>query len=475
MTRAIGIIACVLSLLTFNVMGALQFNVTTNVMIIGTYDSFDEGQAGNGHWCYDEASLQLTDPAHMYRARMPSQAGQNNWGFVTNNLPAVALPLAGSMHGTNDVWFWLGTSGNGGFASTANSNWYTTNILLELQFPMTNWTVYGYFTNDWPWTTNNLHWTVFGDSTYFGDIAAAVSVYAYSYFASNAAFLRGVPFIDSTLHTSYETNVYATNVTVAQTQFYKADVAPPDYSHPSRENFQFIRHLLDYQQLGGKTNVWSWVQDWTSGTVVAASTNGIAVTGASQSGNIYTATIKLDGMGGPIEIGDATHTNDNRKAFAIRPDLTNFFTELTIFSNCPSGNFAFSIDGTYVRTNASVNGFLTNNWYHTYAGALFNQKMTVLNGYRTVRDISTTNAAVYVTQLYQKNFNSQVGSHWPGNGGTAAYTAAMLTYEQAMEAVDVTTFAAAQQTNHTLTVTYLGPPSTANITTAKMGTVHWGQ
>jgi hypothetical protein len=436
---------------------SLQFSVTTNVMIIGTYDSFDEGQAGNGHWCDDEAALQLGDPLHMYRARMASQAGQNNWGFVTNNLPAVALPLAGSMHGTNDVWFWLGVSGNGGFASTANSNWYTTNILLELQFPITNWTVNGYFTNDWPWTTNNLHWTVFGDSTYFGDISGNASVYSYSYFASNAANLRGVPFIDSTLHTSYETNVYATNVTIAQQQYYTAAVTPPDFSHPSRENFQFIRHLLDYQQLGGKTNMWSWVQDWNSASVASTATNGIAVTGISKTSSSYSGTIKADCLGGPIEIGDATHTNNNLKAFAMLPSLTNFFGEWIVFSNAPAGSFVWRVDGTPVMTNTSVNGMLSNNFYHTYCGPWFLQKMAVLDGYRTVRDISTTNAAVYVSQTYQKNFNSQVGTYWPTNGGTAAYTASMQSFENVMEAVDAAIFAAAQQTNHTFSVTLVQP------------------
>jgi hypothetical protein len=74
-----------------------------------------------------------------------------------------------------------------------------------------------------------------------------------------------------------------------------------------------------------------------------------------------------------------------------------------------------------------------------------------------VRDISTTNAAVYVSQTYQKNFNSQVGTYWPTNGGTAAYTASMQSFENVMEAVDAAIFAAAQQTNHTFSVTLVQP------------------
>lgn len=436
---------------------ALQFSITTNVMIDTVYDSFDEGLAGNGHFCYDEAALQLGYPQVTWRGRMSSQAGQSNLGFVTNNLPAISLPLAGSMHGTNDVWFWYGVSGNGGFASTANTNWYQTNMERELQFPMTNWTVYGYFTNDWPWTTNNLHWTVFADSTYYGNAAGADSVYKYSGAGSNAGFVFRVPFVDSTAHTSYETNQYNSDTNLAAGNYYHADNTPPDLSHPRRDRLQFVRHLLDYQQLGGDTNIFSWIQDWNSSSVAASATNQCSVGSITKTTYSFSAPFRANRLGGPVEIGDATHTNDDRPMFVLVPSTTNFFSELIVFSNAPAGKFVWNLDGISVMTNDSVNGMISNNFYHTYCGAWFNQKMAVLDTYRTVRDISTTNAAVYVSTLYQKNFNNHVGNNWPGNAGTAAYTAAMLQYETPMETIDAIGFAAAQQTTHILTVNLLQP------------------
>lgn len=450
--RAAILFSAFFALFAVNGVRATPFvNPGTNYMIISIYDSFDSDTLGNGVWCWKEVGYCLMYPQHVGRFRFASQSGQNNNGFVKANMPQVALPLAGSMHGTNEVYFQLGCSGNGGQQS--NPNYMFTNITWELQFPMTVWTRDGRVTNDWPWATNLLFYAVYGDSVYLGPQSAnSELVRLYSDAGSNAAANFFVPYIDSFSHTSFETNVYATNAALA-TNLYFAVV--PLYAHPQRRAHQGSRFIDDYRQEGMETNVWNWTQDWQSSTV--SSTNHCVVSGVTRIASSFTATIQLDRNGPVVEIPDATHTNDIREAFTLNPVTTNAINETMTFTNLPAGTFVGYLDGVPCFTNASVLGTISINWWHIYKGAWHDQGMAVLDGIRVLRDVSPVDASTDTGQAFMSKFGSESSSGFPTNQGTASYTAVMQPFENLMEVKDLAINALAQQTNHTFSIQLITP------------------
>lgn len=457
-----------------------EFSPGTNAMIISTYDSFDQGPAGNGHFCWDEAFIALVNPSNMYRFRYASQSGKNNNELLTNNLPAVGMPLIGSMAGTNEVFMWDAASGNGG--QIGNSNYYYTNIQGELEFPYLSWTRDGRVTNDFPWTTNNLHWRVFGDSTYLGDTNGNFNPTTgpafYSNVASNTASLSGIPFVDSVFHTIFECAIYTQQgLLVASNLFYPVN-QPPDFiqaSHPGKWDMQGVRHILDLIQMGAPTNVWSCYADWSTGTIPL--TNSFAAGTVTKTANVLSFPGKALRLGPPVEIPDGFHTNDIRHSFISVPACSNAFNELLVVSNLPAGSWITYIGSSPVFTNTvPTNGTVSNNFYHSYTGPWYWQKMAVLNTTRKVRDINTNDASSISGQVYMRNFGSFSGIVWPTNNGAAGYTSAMLAQEKTMEAVDLEGFNAAQPVTQTITLSNASyVPPTAYVGTVKAGIVHWGQ
>ena len=453
-----------------------EFAPGTNAMVITTYDSFDIGPAGNGHFCWDISGLMLLNPTNMYRARYTGGSGQSNNGFLTNNLPAVGMPLIGAMAGTNEVFMWNGVSGNGG--NTGNSNYYYTNILGETQFPMTSWTYNQRITNDFPWTTNNLHWRFFGDSCYFGATNANIGTGAgfYSNVASNTVLNVGMSFIDSTFNTIFECAVYATNQTLALELYYPTNI-PPDViqaSHPQKRALQMKRHVDDFIAMGAPTNVWSCNVDWNAGTI--SSTNCFSTGTPVKTANTIAFSGRASRSGPPVEIADGFHTNDVRELYIFYPSYSNAFNETVTITNVPNGTWITYEGTTSVTTNVVANNTLTVNFYNVYTGNLYWQKMAALNYNRQVRDIDTNNASANASQTYMRNFSSFAGVAWPTNNSVTQYTAFMLTQEKTMETLDVSAFSAVQPITQTLTfsnASYIFPTLSAG--TVGIGTTHWGQ
>ena len=198
--------------------------------------------------------------------------------------------------------------------------------------------------------------------------------------------------------------------------------------------------------------------DWNSSTVASSATNHCAVTGVSRTATSFAFTFKLDRNWGPVETPDATHTNDVRNTFIHNyASQSNAVNELTTWTNVPAGTAVAYLDGVPCATNTVVNGTLSINWFHIYKGALHEQGMTVLDGTRQGRDISTVDAANYSGLTYARNIGSQSSTAWPTNGGAADYISRMAVYEAPLETLADTINAAAQQTNHTLSIV-IGTP-----------------
>jgi hypothetical protein len=174
-------------------------------------------------------------------------------------------------------------------------------------------------------------------------------------------------------------------------------------------------------------------------------------------------------------VPDDVITNDCRGAFVLMPSLGNQFCEILRVTNLPAGNYELNIDGsnavmvTSAQLSAGYNGF-TN-----YSGAFWAQKKEILGLMCDMLDVLRSDASSDAhpgDNRFIERFESYARARWPTNDfGVDGYVAQMSDREIELQAQDVLIHAAAQQTNHTITITQLPLPPLISIQKMSNGTV----
>jgi hypothetical protein len=390
------------------------------------------------------------------------------WSALVNDNPTVTLHINTAAHGgggiedaqireeKNGIGHW-GYQTNGDpiimfFHTTSNnSNEVYTNMPLVLQATTNLWngTI---FTNEGGWcATSHLYDVVMGmqpnetsdgDSTYRGGNDAAGVI------ASNS----GVTFVDwwHQLITSWSNDFAGQQL-----------VWSGDPTHPAPAGHLNMAIAL-LQSIGVETNVWSASVDW-SATVNA--TNHCYVSGVSQSGNTLSFTVRLDRMGFAYDVPDATITNDARPAFAIKPEDASAFNETVIVTGLPTANYNLMLDGALIDTASAAQLAAGRNLFTNYNGALWAQKKEVLGRIRdkhgtdrvTLLDHSAGVNGIWGPDLV--NYDSFANSYWATQTERGNKLIADLDPIEATLSLtnDVQINLAAQQTNHTLTISQVLP------------------
>lgn len=426
---------------------ASAYVITNDTMFVKPYDSFDQAQLGNRFGCYDETYRILMNPQFIIRPRSASASGHSDTDDITNREPQWEIPMIGGVHGTNAVVMQLYPSANGNGNSSTSSNYTYGAMVYRLQFPYMSINKVGVSTQDWTLPTNNIYRIVYSDFPYYsggGNANAGIFMMG----ASNAAIQAGYPFIDS--WTPLTAVVTAAGTSSSNLFFPNPNGGVPQYDHPMNE-LHLGRAITDLKVEGQPTNVWTLVADWNSST--PSQTNSCTLTGISRTANSYTGTLMLDRMGMSFDVPDATHTNDCRGIFTYMPSASNALFEVIRFTNAPAGRYLVSLGGVIISTNTATELASGINTFHIYKGPLWAQKMVILDYCRIMRNVSPTNASDQIAgNNYIDNLKSNGTSSFAANTGVNNFIASMLQYEKAMEVLDDTIHAAAQQTPHTLSI-----------------------
>lgn len=450
MKRLLSILFLLVSVL-FPCLGQPIYPLTTNTMFIKDYDSFDVAEFGNRWSCYDEGSRILYSPEVIARVRTISRSGDDDHGGLTNRESALGAPLAGAMHGTNDVIMQFFCSGNHVPPPLDSSgfNYTLTNMQTRLLFPTFTYTRDLRFTNDWPWSTNGIRKLVYSDAGYYGT-NLVINALTYSLGGSNAAFLANVPFINRFAGSQFIiTNYYPGNSN------YWYSSSPGAFDHPGTviQTAGVIKQLLAE---GMETNIFTLV--FNASALTVTQTNHCTFTGFSKTGNVLSGTFRPLRLGMPYDAADAQHTNDARPTFVLDPSCSNAFCEVMRFTGLAPGTHVFALNGLPVSTNITASGDVTLNFFHITQGPMWDKKMLVLDGCRNMRDVDTTNASddVPFNKLLTE-FGSQSVSGWATNRGVTEYTSVMLPYEQLMEVQDAINNSNAQPADITFSDTLVLP------------------
>jgi hypothetical protein len=233
----------------------------------------------------------------------------------------------------------------------------------------------------------------------------------------------------------------------------------PAYDHPGNE-LQLIWTLTNLRSLGADTNTYTAIIDFNAATV--SSTNHCTVTGLSRVGNSLAFTFRADRMAPGFYVPDGTITNDCRGAFTLMPSLGNQFCEILRITNLPAGNYELDLDGSNVVTVTSAQLAAGYNCFTNYSGAFWAQKKKILGLMCDLLDVLRSDAssdAHPADNVLIQNYESFASARWPTNNfGVDGYIAQMSDRESELQAEDVLIHAAAQQTNHTFTVTQIPSP-----------------
>lgn len=214
--------------------------------------------------------------------------------------------------------------------------------------------------------------------------------------------------------------------------------------------------------LGADTNVGSLTLNWAAGK---ATTNHCVASGIAVNGNTLTCTVHFDRMPLAWDVPDGTITNDARNAFVLMPDLGNSFRWMIQVTNLPAGTYDISVDGTLTDIATAAELAAGRNWFTNYNGPLWAQRASVLAWKRhqegvdpvTLGPHSAGNLGVLNTGdliNYQSNAAQQYDIL--GKRGEI-YVASIIDYVAGLREYDVQINRAAQQTNHILSVTQVGP------------------
>lgn len=449
------------AVLAFLVLPVFADVVITNDTMVTTWsDSFARGEFGQRQNFFLGSFFISYYPQYFVSYRDHSRSGASNLEMAMSRVPKYGIPDAGASSGkTNGLNFFY-VSGNG---SPDSDNSYDSNSIYGffkdiLQYPTNTYNRFGILTNDWSEPNARLLYQniVIGDIAY--DAADGLpEARDYSYGGRSAALEDGDLFVDSWSNlVSVVTNAYVNGPNL----WFNA----PFFDHPGNE-LQLVWDLTNLRSLGVDTNAYTAIIDFNGASVSA--TNHCAVTGLSRNGNNLTFTFHADRMAPGFYVPDGFQTNDCRGAFALMPSLGNQFCEILRVTNLPAGNYELDIDGSNVVTVSAAQLSAGYNGFTNYSGAFWAQKKEILGLMCDMLDVlrsdATADAHPGQNVLIEK-YESYASARWPTNNfGVDDYIAQMSDREMELQAEDVLIHAAAQQTNHTFTITLLSSPPLLSI------------
>ena len=429
--------------------------ITNDTMVTTWSDSFGRAQFGQRQNFFLGSFFINYYPQYFISFRDHSKSGASNLEMATNRLPMYGIPDAGASYGKTNGLNIFYVSGNGSYDMDGS---YDSNSIYGffkdiLQYPTNTYNRFGILSNNWtqPNPQNLYQSIVIGDIPYNapdGDPASR----DYSNGGRNAALEDGVPFLDTWSNLlSVVTNAYANGPNLWWGQY---------LDHPGNE-LQLVWDLTNLRSLGVDTNTYTAVIDFNSATV--SSTNHCTVTGLSRNGNSLTFIFHADRMAPGFYVPDPTQTNDCRGAFALMPSLGNQFCEILRITNLPPGYYELGIDGSNAVTVTAAQLAAGYNNFTNYSGAFWAQKKEILGLLCDLLDVSRIDASSDAhpgSNILLETYESYARTRWPTNVNLTAdyYIAQMSDRETELQAEDVLIHAAAQQTNHALTITPVSPP-----------------
>jgi hypothetical protein len=447
--------------------------ITNDTMVTTWSDSLARAQYGQRQNFFLGSFFINYYPQYFVSYRDHSQSGANNREMLTDRLPMYGIPDAGACYSKTNSLNIFYVSGNGS-AQTGES--FDSNSIYGffkniLQYPTNTCNRFGTLTNDWsqPNPQSIYRSIVIGDipdNTPDGTLDDGTPTPRdYSYGGRSAALEDGVPFVDSwanLLSVVTNANINGPNL------WFNA----PLFDHPANE-LQLVWDLTNLRSLGVDTNTYTAILDFTAATV--SSTNHCTVTGLSRNSNSLSFTFHADRMAPGFYVPDDVITNDCRGAFVLMPSLGNQFCEILRVTNLPAGNYELNIDGSNAVTVTSVQLSAGYNGFTNYSGAFWAQKKEILGLMCDMLDVLRSDASSDAhpgDNRFIERFESYARARWPTNDfGVDGYIAQMSDREIELQAQDVLIHAAAQQTNHTITITQLPPPPLISIQKMGNGTV----
>jgi hypothetical protein len=265
---------------------------------------------------------------------------------------------------------------------------------------------------------------------------------------TNLAAAEGVVMLD-TLH-DLLTNGVLNDITGARLFGF----FPGNHLYPAGYLCMALKHLIG---LGAETNVSSLTFNWAAAT---ASTNHCTATGISLIGNTLTATVRFDRMPGAWDVGAGT--NGCNDAFTLMPQLANAFLWIVQVTNLPNGNYSVGIDGSNVVMLTSAQLAAGWNMFAVTNGPLWNQRKAVLDAKRDQEgNDHVTRAPTHGAgdpgfggSFDMINYISAT-QFYPATDRGSAYISAMASFVAGPRALDVRIHNAAQQTNHTFSMSLI--------------------
>lgn len=434
--------------------------ITNDTMVTTWSDSFARAQYGQRQNFFLGSFFINYYPQYFISYRDHSRSGASNLEMVTSRVPMYGIPDAGASYGKTNALniFYVSQNGTIGTDGAFDSNSIYGFFKELLQYPTNAYNRFGILTNDWsqPDAQNLYQSLVIGDIPYNTPDGEPVAR-DYSYGGRSAALEDGVPFVDSWSNlVNVFTNAYANGPNL----WFNA----PAFDHPGNE-LQLVWTLTNLRSLGVDTNTYTAILDFNTATV--SSTNHCTVTGLSRNGNNLSFTFHADRMAPGFYVPDDIITNDCRGAFTLMPSLGNQFCEILRVTNLPAGNYELNIDGSNVVTVTSAQLAAGYNSFTNYSGPFWAQKKEVLGLMCDMLDVLRSDAssdAHPASNLLIQKYESYASARWPTNKfGVDGYIAQMSDRETELQAEDVLIHAAAQQTNHTFTITQVSSPSFISI------------
>jgi hypothetical protein len=371
-----------------------------------------------------------------------SHSGSNLEGDYEDDYAARSLPFFNAMDHSLTVWgVFMAGDDNGGYTSNQVVQW-STNIMAG---PGEVWNGTGK-TNEGI-STATVKWLPIGGPQEDSATGGGAAQIARNSAATNLAGLNGVPMID--LWNCLWTNgVHQDITTTRYFGFY-----PGNHPYPAG---YLCMGLWTVIMLGGETNIGSAAIDFSSGAVL--STNKMVVSGVTVSGSSLSFTLHCDRMPGAWDVGARTNGCDD--AFKLMPGLASRFQWPIQITNLPAGDYVVNIDGSNVVRQTSTQLAAGWNMFAVTNGALWNQRKAVLNAKRDQEGVNHTTLLQTHTAGDKGvgnnndliNYFSSATTYDAGTFRGSAYITAMAPLVGGMKALDVAIHDAAQQTNHTFTI-----------------------
>jgi hypothetical protein len=445
--------------LLFTLPASADLVLTNDTMVTTWSDSFARAQFGQRQNFFLGSFFINYYPQYFVSYRDHSRSGASNLEMLTDREPMYGIPDAGACQGrTNSLnFFYVSDNGSYDMDGPYDSNSIYGFFKGLLQYPTNTYNRFGVLTNDWsqPNAPALFQSVVIGDIPYHapdGDPGAR----DYSYGGRSAAWEDGVPFVDTWSNLlGVVTNAYFNGPNL----WFNA----PAFDHPANE-LQLLWTLTTLRSLGVDTNTYTAVIDFNG--AIVSSTNHCNVTGLSHNGNSITFTFRADRMAPGFYVPDGEITNDCRGAFTLMPSVGNQFCEILRITNLPAGNYALNMDGSNAVTVSSAQLAAGYNNFTNYSGPFWAQKKEILGLMCDMLDVSRSDASSDAhpgENLLIERYESYANARWPTNAGVNPYITDMSDREAELQAEDVLIHAAAQQTNHTFTVTLLPSPPSLNI------------